>query len=106
MQQSEPRRVTFSSTTGAVLAMAGVAIGLGNIWRFPYTMGESGGAAFLIVYVVIIVAFGIPALMAELALGRHTRRAPIGALQSASHVVRLCVDRVEALLNSYGVAGS
>lgn len=62
-----------------VLATAGVAIGLGNIWRFPYMMKEYGGAAFLLVYLVIVFAIGIPALMAEWALGRHTRCGPHGA---------------------------
>ena len=57
-----------------VFATAGVAIGLGNIWRFPYMMGKYGGVLFLLAYLLIIVAFGIPALMAEWALGRHTRR--------------------------------
>ncbi len=76
-------RVTFSSTWGTVLATAGVAIGLGNIWRFPYMMGKHGGAAFLAVYVVIMIAFGIPGLMAEWSLGRWTRRGPSGAMRQA-----------------------
>jgi NSS family neurotransmitter:Na+ symporter len=80
---SNQPRITFSSSLGTVLATAGVAIGLGNIWRFPYMMGEYGGSAFLLIYVAIIVAFGIPVLMAEWALGRHTRQGPIGAFQAA-----------------------
>ncbi len=79
----ESGRTTFSSTWGTVLATAGVAIGLGNVWRFPYMMGRYGGAVFLLCYLVIIVAFGIPALMAEWALGRHTRRGTWGALTQA-----------------------
>lgn len=62
-----------------IIATAGVAIGLGNIWRFPYMMAEYGGAVFLLVYLFIVVAMGIPALMVELALGRHTRSGPAGA---------------------------
>ncbi len=76
-------RPTFTSTRGAVFATAGVAIGLGNIWRFPYMMGKYGGVLFLLAYIVIIVAFGVPALMAEWALGRHTRRGTWGAFQGA-----------------------
>ena len=78
-----PGRATFSTAAGTVLATAGVAIGLGNIWRFPYMMGAWGGSAFLVLYLVIVVAFGIPALMAEYALGRLTRRGPVGAFAAA-----------------------
>lgn len=56
---------------------------MGNIWRFPYMMGKYGGSAFLLLYVLIVLAFGIPALMAEYALGRHTRRGPLGAFRMA-----------------------
>jgi len=73
---NEPNRTTFRSAWGAVAATAGVAIGVGNVWRFPYMMGKYGGSAFLILYVLLVVAFGIPALMTEWTLGRHTRRGP------------------------------
>ena len=73
----------FSSGWGTVLAMVGVAIGLGNIWRFPYMMGRYGGSAFLVIYLVIVLAFGIPALMSEWSLGRRTRRGPWGAFGAA-----------------------
>ncbi len=79
----EDTRSTFNSAAGTVLATAGVAIGLGNIWRFPYMMGRYGGAVFLLVYLVIIVAFGLPALMAEWSLGRHTQRGTWAAFQRA-----------------------
>lgn len=55
-----------------------MAVGLGNVWRFPYMVGAFGGGAFLLVYLALLVAFGIPAVMAELTLGRHTRRGPVG----------------------------
>ncbi len=64
-----------------VLALLGVAIGLGNFWRFPYMMGIFGGGAFLAIYLVVVVAFGVPALLAELALGRATGRGPVQALE-------------------------
>ena len=67
-----------------ILTTAGAAIGLGNIWRFPYLMGEYGGSAFLLLYLVLVVAFGIPILMVEYTLGRHTRRGPMGAFQAVS----------------------
>lgn len=69
----------FSSVSAMVFSTAGVAIGLGNIWRFPYMMAEHGGAVFLIAYLFIVIALGIPALMVEWALGRHTRCGPVGA---------------------------
>ena len=78
-----PARPTFSSAFAAVCATAGVAIGLGNIWRFPYMMGKHGGAVFLLLYLVIVAAFGLPVLMAEWALGRHTRRGPWQAFERA-----------------------
>jgi neurotransmitter:Na+ symporter, NSS family len=72
-------RETFGSRFGAVMTMIGVAVGLGNIWRFPYMAGSFGGAAFVLFYVVASVVIGVPALMAEYALGRHTRRGTVGA---------------------------
>ncbi len=76
-------RELFSSRWGTALALLGVAVGLGNVWRFPYMMGLFGGGAFLILYLAIVAAFGVPALMAELALGRHTRRGPLTAFAEA-----------------------
>ncbi|MGQ0647937.1 MAG: sodium-dependent transporter [Gemmatimonadaceae bacterium] len=72
-------RATFASRFGAVITLIGVATGLGNIWRFPYMVGRFGGAAFVLVYVGVVLAIGVPGLMAEFALGRHTRRGPVGA---------------------------
>ncbi len=63
--------------------MIGVAVGLGNVWRFPYMMGQYGGSAFLFVYLGCVLLFAIPALSAEWALGRATRKGPIGALREA-----------------------
>jgi len=80
-QDNDGARPAFSSSLGAVLATAGVAIGLGNIWRFPYMMQRDGGAAFLVLYIVLFVGLGAPLLMGEWALGRHTRRGPWGAYQ-------------------------
>lgn len=75
----EQQRERFSSMWGTFFATAGVAIGLGNIWRFPYMMGEYGGVLFLVVYLLFMAAFGIPALMAEWSLGRYTRSGPSAA---------------------------
>ena len=72
-------RETFASRFGSLMVIIGVAIGLGNIWRFPYMVGKFGGAAFVLFYTLVSVVIGIPALMAEFALGRQTRRGPVGA---------------------------
>jgi len=74
-------RQLFSSRLGAILSMIGVSVGLGNVWRFPYMMGQNGGSAFLIVYLVFTLFLAIPALMAEIALGRHTRQGPLGTFK-------------------------
>lgn len=74
-------RARFTSRLGVVLSMIGVAVGLGNVWRFPYMVGSFGGGAFLLVYLVAALGVGVPALMAEWALGRHTRRGTVGAFE-------------------------
>jgi NSS family neurotransmitter:Na+ symporter len=73
------RAVSFGSRFGAIMTMIGVAVGLGNIWRFPYMAGSFGGAAFVLFYLLASIVIGVPALMAEYALGRHTRRGTVGA---------------------------
>ena len=73
-------RQTFSSRFTTILSMVGVAVGLGNVWRFPYMMGEHGGSAFLVVYLAFTILLAIPAMTAEWALGRETGKGPIGAL--------------------------
>ena len=68
---SSAPRGAFGSRLGFVLAAAGSAIGLGNIWRFPYTAAESGGGAFVLVYLFFVVVIGVPVLLAELSqIGR------------------------------------
>jgi len=80
----EPSRETFASRFGTLMTIIGVAIGLGNVWRYPYMVGKFGGAAFVLFYLLISVAIGVPALMAEFALGRHTRRGPVGAFAAGA----------------------
>ncbi len=77
MQQE---RGEWQSTVGFILAAAGSAIGLGNIWRFPYVAGTNGGAAFIVIYLVCVVLICLPYLFAELAMGRHTKKNPVGAV--------------------------
>ena len=64
-------RGNFGSKIGIVLATAGSAVGLGNVWRFPYTVGENGGAAFILIYIGCILLLGIPGMVSEVIVGRH-----------------------------------
>jgi neurotransmitter:Na+ symporter, NSS family len=76
------KRDSFGSRMGVIMAAAGSAVGLGNIWRFPYILGENGGGAFLIIYLVIIFSIGIPVMMSELVIGRRSQRNPVGAFRT------------------------
>jgi neurotransmitter:Na+ symporter, NSS family len=76
-------RETFGSRFGVLMTMVGVAVGLGNVWRFPYMVGRYGGAAFVMVYVVLALGIGVPALMGEWAVGRYARRGTVGAFAAA-----------------------
>ncbi len=81
---SAPSSGQFGSRLGFILAAAGSAIGLGNIWRFPYTAGENGGAAFVLVYLGFVALIGVPVLLAELAIGRGAGQNPVGAFRTLS----------------------
>jgi neurotransmitter:Na+ symporter, NSS family len=74
-------REHWGSRFGFIMAAAGSAVGLGNIWRFPYTTGQNGGGAFLLIYFGIIIAFGISVVMAEMLIGRSAQRNPVGAFR-------------------------
>jgi NSS family neurotransmitter:Na+ symporter len=78
----EHKRSSFSGKIGFVLAAAGSAVGLGNIWRFPYLAAKYGGGIFLLVYILLATTFGFSLMLAEIALGRKTRLSAIGAFQS------------------------
>ncbi len=82
MAISSEDRGQWSSKLGFVMAAAGSAIGLGNIWRFPYTAGEGGGGAFVLLYLLFVVLIGIPVMLAELSVGRATQRNPVGAFKA------------------------
>jgi len=75
----------WSSRFAFILAATGSAVGLGNIWRFPYITGENGGGAFVIVYLVCVLAIGIPIMMAEIMLGRRGRQSPMNTMASLAH---------------------
>lgn len=68
---SNTERVNFGSKLGAILATAGSAVGLGNVWRFPYMAGENGGAAFILIYFGCVLILGLPCMLGEFIIGRH-----------------------------------
>ena len=73
------KRNSFSGSLGFVLAAAGSAVGLGNIWRFPYLAAKDGGGLFLVIYLVLAVTFGFALLTTEIAIGRKTKQSPLTA---------------------------
>lgn len=81
MSSSNSVHGMWSSRLMFILAAAGSAVGLGNIWRFPYVAGENGGGAFVLVYLICIFLIGIPILMSEVLLGREGRQSPINTMQ-------------------------
>ena len=66
-------RGNFGTKLGVILATAGGAVGLGNVWRFPYVTGQNGGAAFIIIYIICIMAMGVPVMLCEFIIGRHAQ---------------------------------
>ena len=77
-------RGTWNSKIGFILAAAGSAVGLGNIWRYPTVMAENGGAAFLFIYALLVFIIGYPIMIAELGIGRRTQKNPVGAFKALS----------------------
>ncbi|MBE6904081.1 MAG: sodium-dependent transporter [Ruminococcaceae bacterium] len=73
------KKTKWASNVGFLLASAGSAIGLGNLWKFPYLMGENGGFWFLIVYIIFILILGLPVMISELSIGRMTESGPVKA---------------------------
>ena len=81
---SENKRASFGGKLSVILVAAGSAIGLGALWRFPYIAGKHGGAAFVLVFLLSVLVVGIPAMLAEFAVGRKTRQNAVGAFRTIS----------------------
>ncbi len=77
-------RAQWGSRLGFILAASGSAVGLGNIWKFPYITGENGGGLFVLIYLVCIALIGLPIMMAEIFIGRESQCSPVGAFRSLS----------------------
>lgn len=102
-------RASFGSRMGAIAATVGSAVGLGNIWRFPYEAGENGGGAFIIVYIGCVLLLGIPVMLSEFIIGRGTHLNMRGALKKLSpnskvhNVAFICVVGAIITLGFYSV---
>ena len=77
----ERRRELFDGRSAAIFALAGSAIGLGNIWRFPYMVGQTGGAAFIIIYLACCLLLSLPIFLAEAIIGHRTHSGTFGAME-------------------------
>ena len=73
---------TWGSKFGFIMAAVGSSVGLGNFWRFPYTAGENGGGAFIVIYLLCVAFIGLPLLMAEYSMGRKSGMSAIEGVQS------------------------
>ena len=82
---AETKRSGFGSKLGMVLATAGSAVGLGNVWRFPYVTGQNGGAAFIVIYIVCIILMALPVMLCEMMIGRHAQANAARAYGMVSH---------------------
>ena len=76
------QRALFATKIGVIAASVGSAIGLGNIWRFPYEAGLHGGGAFLLIYIVIVAVIGVPLICTEFVIGRASHKNVLGSLKS------------------------
>ena len=84
MDTLNKQREGFSTKIGIIAAVSGSAVGLGNIWKFPYVAGQYGGGAFLIVYLICIMVLGVPILLSEFIIGRRGQKNAIGSFRALS----------------------
>mgnify|MGYP003080925967 CR=1 FL=1 len=89
MNEHKKHGSSFSSKMGFILAAAGSAVGLGNLWRFPYLAAKYGGGSFLLIYVILAVTFGFALMITEIALGRKTGKS---ALYAFSTLPSVCTE--------------
>ncbi|NLY09550.1 MAG: sodium-dependent transporter [Tissierellia bacterium] len=94
-------REGFNSTFGMIMAAVGSAVGLGNIWRFPYIVGMNGGGAFLLVYLAIVVIIGVPLMMSELVIGRRGQSDSVGSFKNLAPGKKWYISGVIGVLASF-----
>ena len=101
------KREFFGSRAAVIMSMAGSAIGLGNIWRFPYMVGEHGGAAFILIYILASLLISLPVFIAEVTIGRRSRLSAYGAMSALRpgkkiwHFAGVLAIVIPTLINSY-----
>jgi NSS family neurotransmitter:Na+ symporter len=98
-------RTNFGSRLGVILATAGSAVGLGNVWRFPYMAGENGGAVFIMIYVVCVVMLGIPCMISEFIVGRHGQANPARAYRKLAGGTPWAVIGYMGVLTGFLITG-
>ena len=96
------KREKFGSRLGFILVSAGCAIGIGNVWKFPYMCGEFGGAAFILIYLVFLLIMGIPVMVCEFAVGRGSRRSVAAGFEKLEPAGTQ-MDWCDWLLSAYDV---
>ena len=84
MRNGSKNRGAWASRMGFILAASGSAVGLGNVWKFPYITGQNGGGAFVLIYLICVFIVGLPIMLAEFTIGRKTNLNPVGAFRQIS----------------------
>lgn len=108
----EAKRSTFSGRLGFVLAAAGSAVGLGNLWRFPYLAAKYGGGIFLLIYIILAVTFGFTLMITEIAIGKKHTEAPWKhtvcsiKMEMAGHAFNTCAGYHSSVLLCYRRMGN
>jgi NSS family neurotransmitter:Na+ symporter len=102
---SKEQRINFSSKLAVVAAAAGSAVGLGNIWRFPYELGQYGGAAFLIIYLIFVVILGMPVMLSEFVIGRMGQSDTVGSFKKLAPKGKWWIIGVMGVLTSFLIMG-
>jgi NSS family neurotransmitter:Na+ symporter len=105
MLQAGESRATFGSRLGIIFATVGSAIGLGNIWRFPYMLGSNGGAAFLLIYLFCALLLGLPVMLAEFYVGRHSKRNAVGAFKVIAPNTKWSIIGYNGMLAAFFILG-
>ena len=102
---TQQNRATFGSKLGVIMATVGCAVGLGNIWRFPYMIGQNGGAAFLAIYIICIILLGLPVMLSEFFIGRYTRKNAAGAFKVLDPGTKWSLIGYNGVLASFLILG-
>lgn len=102
---TQQNRATFGSKLGVLMATVGCAVGLGNIWRFPYMIGQNGGAAFLAIYIICIILLGLPVMLSEFFIGRYTRKNAAGAFKVLAPGTKWSLIGYNGVLASFLILG-